>query len=308
MTIISYKFVLILAMILLGYLAKKTKILKSGDGDTLTRIVFNFTLPAIIITAFGDFVPTLQDAVFPLAGLLLGVIMLFISLILFRKFPSRDKGLATMPLLGLNVGLFAVPLVQTIWGESISKYLLLIDIGNAFVIFIICYIVAVHNSNDGKKLDIKLIFRSIFKSVPLISYVLTMGLRLADLYYPPFVIDIAAIIAKANTPIAMITLGAFLSFSIDKAGIKLISWSILTKYITAAILGVLFYFFVPIDDPYKTIILISFILPSSFSVLAYAVNFKYDTKIAGAIVNTSIIISLVMLWIYALVVKSPPSA
>jgi predicted permease len=50
---INASFLVSLSIILLGYLAKRFKLVKESDGEGISRIVFNFTLPATVITTFS---------------------------------------------------------------------------------------------------------------------------------------------------------------------------------------------------------------------------------------------------------------
>lgn len=213
---VSYKFLIIIALIALGYIAKRIGLLKKNDGDALTRLAFNFTLPAVVVSVFADVTLEKSNAFFPLLGAGIGIVMFGASFIVYRKYSSREKGLLTMPLLGLNIGLFAVPLVQAIWGEAVTKYLLMLDFGNAFVIFVLCYIVGAVYAQDKKDINIKNIGKKALKSVPLILYIVTILLKLFGVYYPKFVIDFAALLSKANTPVSMLALGMFLSFTFNR--------------------------------------------------------------------------------------------
>lgn len=303
---ISYKFLIILAMILLGYLFKKSGVLKDGDGDALTRVAFNFTLPAVIIASFSNLKLELSYAIYPAIGFLFGLFMFAASLLIYRKYSRREKGMLTMPLLGLNIGLFAVPLIQVIWGDAALKYLLLIDCGNAFIVFGLCYFAAAIYAGDKEDAGLKHITKAALKSVPFIVYILTLLLKAFGIYYPKFIVDMASIVSKANTPVAMIVLGVFLSFTFNKSQVGKMLRFWMTKYILGIAVGLLFYFFAPMDDLGKAVILITLILPSSFATIAYAVEFKYDTRFVGALVNSTIIISIITMWVIALLIGSKP--
>jgi predicted permease len=299
---ISYKFFLVIAMILLGYILKKFGVFKEGDGDTLTRLAFNVTLPAIIISSFSDFEFELSYAVYPAIGFLYGFFLFGVSLLIYRRFGKRDKGTMTIPLLGLNIGLFAVPLVQIIWGDQAVKYLLLIDCGNAFIVFGLCYFTAAFYADDREDAGARQIARSALKSIPFLVYIVTLLLKAFGIYYPKFVVDIAGIAAKANTPVAMIALGVFLSFTFTRSqvGKMVLFWAM--KYLIGIAVGLAIYFFAPLDELGRSVILLALILPSSFATIVYAVDFKYDTRFVGALVNSTIVISIITIWVIALII------
>lgn len=299
---VTYKFIIILLIILLGYIARKLNIFANKDGEALSRFVFNFTLPAVIISVFKDVVFEFNYLIFPATGVFLGMLMLAVSFFVFRNHPRKERGMLTMPLLGINLGIFAVPLVHVIWGDIAVKYLLLMDFGNAFIIFVVCYFVGAMYANENSEPDIKYISRKIVRSVPLIIYFITIILKFTGLYYPAFITDIAELGAKANTPVSMFTLGLFLSFSFDKSQTKNLIKFWLTKYIVGIILAVAAFLFLPIGNAEKAVIMMAFILPASFSVIPYSVEFGYDNKFVAALVNSSILISIVFMWFLALII------
>ncbi|MGI6561721.1 MAG: hypothetical protein ACOX3Q_04040 [Clostridia bacterium] len=81
---------------------------------------------------------------------------------------------------GFNIGLFAYPLVEAIWGQEGLKHFGMFDMGNAIVLFGLCYILAGHFSSEEEKADFKSIAKKLIKSVPLVSYVLTLTLIWPD--------------------------------------------------------------------------------------------------------------------------------
>ncbi len=46
-------------------------------------------------------------------------------------------------------------------------------------------------------------------------------------------------------------------------------------------------------------VLIGFILPASTTSVVYAIRYQYNTKIVGTIVNITIIVSFVLIWLLA---------
>ncbi len=297
---ISYSFLIILAVISTGYLLKKLNFLKQSDGDSLARLIFNFTLPALVISVFNDFKMESNHLIFPAIGVSIGFIMLGVSLVSYRKYSRKDKGMLTMPLLGLNIGLFAIPIVHMLWGEEAVKYLMLMDLGNAFVIFIVCYITGAVYSGESDEINLRTIIKKALHSIPLLTYIITFLLILTGTYFPKPVVDIAQIVSVANTPLAMVTLGIFLSFRFDKSQIiKMLKFWI-TKYSVGIFISIIIFVLMPFDDIANKAMVIAFILPSSFSTIAYSVELNYDSRFVGTLINSTIVISIFLIWIISL--------
>ncbi len=299
----NYDYLFVIVIIGLGFIAKKAGLVKIHDGEGLARIVFNFTLPAVIIDAFSTIVIDMSLIYLSLIALLLGVVSGTLGLLLFRKEECQTKGMLLMPLLGVNIGLFAYPLVEAIWGVDIIKYFGVFDIGNSVVIFVICYIVGAVFSSKTGNIDYRNILKKVSRSIPLIVYVLTMLLRLFHWNYPGFVLKVAAIIAKANMPMSLLVLGIFLNFSFDKKTLGKIFHVIGLKYAIGAICGVILFLTLPYEPYYRYTALVGVMLPTSLSIIPYAVEFEYDTKFIGTVSNISIIISLVLMFGFSILLK-----
>ena len=64
-------------------------------------------------------------------------------------------------------------------------------------------------------------------------------------------------------------------------------------------MGLIVHFFLPVDDPMiKTTLLIGWLLPIGVSVLSYAITFKYKTLPIVGMATLSIVISIVILYVY----------
>jgi len=238
--------------------------------------------------------------IFPAIGVGIGLLMLGVSFISYIGFTRKDKGMLTMPLLGLNIGLFAIPFVYILWGEEAVKYLMLMDLGNAFVIFVVCYITGTVYSGESDEINLKIILRKSLHSIPLITYIITFLLIVTGTYFPKPIVDIAQIVSVANTPLAMVTLGVFLSFSFDKNQISKILRFWMTKYSVGIFVSTLIFILMPFDDIANKAMVIAFILPSSFSTIAYSVELNYDSRFVGALINSTIVISICLMWIVSL--------
>lgn len=299
----NYDYLYVIAIIGLGFLAKKAGLVKEKDGEGLSRIVFNFTLPAVVIDSLSTISIDMSLIYLALIALMLGLVAGTLGLIFFRKEDSRTKGMMLMPLLGINIGLFAYPLVEAIWGKDIIKYFGVLDMGNSVIIFALCYIVGAVFSSKTGGIDYRNILKKVSRSIPLIVYILTVLLRLANWNYPGFVLKVASIIAQANMPMSLLVLGIFLSFSFEKETLGKIFRVIGLKYAVGAVFGIILFSILPYEPYYRYTALVGVLLPTSLSIIPYAVEFEYDAKFIGAVSNISILISLVLMWGFSIFLK-----
>ncbi|PMC39106.1 malonate transporter [Bacillus sp. UMB0899] len=295
----NLQFLYCVLIISLGYILKRGNIIKEKDGEGLSRIIFNLTLPSLIIVTFSDI--TLEPSLFLLilAGFLYGILIGFLGLFVFRKKQKNVKGMLGMMVPGLNIGLFAYPLVEVIFGKEGITYFGMFDVGNAFIVFGLSYLIGSFYSNEEVKMDFKTIVSKMTKSIPLMTYILVVIINLVGLTLPSVIVDVAGIISGANMPLSLLLLGIYLNFSFDRSYVKLMLQYLGLRYGAGLLIGILCFFLLPFDDMFKYTLLLGFLLPTSMSVLPYSVEFEYNQKFVGTLSNLTIIISFILLWLLA---------
>jgi len=293
------QFLYCILIISLGYILKRGNIIKEKDGEGLSRIIFNLTLPSIIIVTFSDI--TLESSLFLLIfiGFLYGVLIGFFGLFVFRKKQRNIKGMLGMMVPGLNIGLFAYPLVEAIFGKAGITYFGMLDVGNAFIVFGLSYLIGSFYSKEDVKLDFKTVVTKMSKSIPLMTYIIVVIINLIGLTLPSVIVDVADIISGANMPLSLLLLGIYLNFSFDKSYVKLMLQYLGLRYGVGLLLGILCFFVFPFDEMFKYTVLLGFLLPTSMSALPYSVEFEYNQKFVGTLSNLTIIISFILLWLLA---------
>jgi predicted permease len=296
MNTINSQFAMSLSIILLGYFLKRMNILKESDGEVISRLIFNVTLPAIVINVFSTMYIDKNLLLIPVICLVYGLMMTVVGLTVFKGETRRSKGMLAMLVPSFNIGLFAYPLVESIWGTEGLRYFGMFDMGNSFIVFAVCYIIAsVHSSSEGE-ICYKNIFSKVLQSIPFLTYIITLTINLLGFSIPKPIIEVTGILSKANMPLALLVLGLYLSFSFKKAYLKNMAKIIALRYLIGFGVGILLYNLVPLDPMFKKTMLIGFILPISLTVIPYSVEFGYDTRFVGTVNNLTIIISFLLMW------------
>jgi predicted permease len=305
---VNVVFLLSILIVAIGYLVKKLKILEESDGDTIAKIIFNITLPAVILKFTTVIKFDLSLALLPLISIVFGFIMAFIAILVFRNHPSHIKGAMIMTTVGFNVANFFFPLVEGIWGQTGMQYIVLVDAGNAFTIFILCYILATvyspKNKEEISKIDFKFILKRLVRSVPLLSYIIALAINFTGLLIPSFISDLIDIIARANTALALLLLGIFLHFRFKKSEWMSIIKVLILRYSIGLFAGISLFFLLPsnIFSPlFRIIIGLSLILPVGLAVIPFSVENGYDQRVVTMAVNLTIIISFGLIWVLILI-------
>jgi len=303
-------FLISLTIIAIGYFLKRTKVLTEENGDVIAKIIFNLTLPAVILKVTSAIQFELTLILLPLINILFGIFMVFIGLIFFKKYPRNAKGILLMSIIGFNIANFSFPLIEGIWGEVGLQLIAMIDAGNAVSIFITCFtmgrIYSSKNNDEKTAITFKNTFSSLLKSVPLISYVLAIIINFSGLTLPFFLINLIDIVSRANSPLALLILGVFLNFKFQKDQWMMIGKSLLIRYSLGLSCGLILYFLLPatfFSQLFRIIIAISLILPVGLAVIPFSVELEYEKKVITIIVNLSILISFGLMWILILLLS-----
>src|SRR5690625_6526099 len=110
------QFIYAIVIIAIGYILKHFNIIKESDGEGLSRIIFNLTLPALIIVSFSDIHMETSLFLLVVIGFFYGLLMAILGLFIFRKESNYVKGMLVMWVLDFYIGLFVYPLVEGFWG------------------------------------------------------------------------------------------------------------------------------------------------------------------------------------------------
>jgi predicted permease len=305
MTHVNYIFLLSLTIIAIGYILKKLNIISEEKGKTIAKVVFNVTLPALILSVVSSIEITPSLGLITLISILYCIPILTLAFLVFKNYPKEIKGLILMAVIGFNVGHFAYPLIQGIWYAEGLKYIAMFDIGNALVIFVICYVLGLiyspKNEFEAKKDLVKHILLQLLKSAPLMSYIIAITLNLLNIEFPLFVSDLLDILSRANMALTLLLLGIFLNFKFERSQWKNILKVLVIRYSFGLIIGLLLFFILPFDQLYRGILAIALILPIGLAIIPFAVEFEYaEKKFAGTVANLTIIISFILVWVLIL--------
>jgi predicted permease len=290
-------FIITLAFILMGFLIKKYNFISEKEGKVLSKFLMHTTFPALMIisTAKIKLEPTLFLLPFLCIGM--GVIMISAAFYLFKGLETKLRGVLTMGAGGLNVGLFGFPLIEGIWGTEALVFAVMFDIGNTIMTFGGVYPVGSYfaKRGDGKFPISKLMLR-VFTLPPVTGMVIGLSVNIFSIPLPDIAFDFLGILAKANKPLVLLLMGIYLSFELNKSQMKYISKLLLLRYFLGGICVVGIYFLVP-PSLMQSVLIVLVILPLGMTILPFSDEFGFDSRIAGTMVNISLLISFVLIWL-----------
>lgn len=294
------KFLTILLLIGIGYLLKRIGYISGKDSRVISTLVLNLTLPAVVIVNLNDVELTPSLSILPIMMILYGIIAKVLIVVMFLKYNNEVRGTVAIMMGSMNIGIFAYPLVQQIWPDKGLIYFGMADIGGAIVMFGMTYFAASYFQNVSGGLDPKRMLMNLLKSVPLMTYVVMLGLNLVHIHLPSPVIDFFDVIGAANLPLSMLLLGVLMDFKLDRRFLPLTLKYLGVHYGFGFLFGTLVYFFLPVqDDMIKTTLQLIWLMPVGVAALSYAVQFRYRTlPVIAMASNITIVISIIILYVY----------
>ncbi len=303
---INYIFLSSLSLIILGFIVKKLNIITEEGGKSIAKLIINVTLPALILRVASTLDIQATLLLIPFICILFSFLVLGIVLLVFRRIQRDQKGLCVITAIGFNMGLFAFPLIESAWGVEGLQYIAMMDIGNAFMIFVVSYTIAnvlsPKNQTDGQTTTVssKKIIKGILKSAPLMCYILALSVNISGMEFPAIMMDILDILSRANTALTLILLGIYINFRFDKSQWSLVLKVLIIRYSIGLTIGILLFLWLPFPLLFRAVIMVGLILPLSMTAVPYAVELGYQEKIAGMVTNFSIIISFALMWMIVL--------
>jgi malate permease and related proteins len=288
-----------LIIIFIGYFLKKYQIIKEAEGKVLSKVVLYVTFPALIFDTVSDLEIRYALVFLPFIPLTFCLLLFGICYFLFRSQPGTIKGVLFMAATGFNIGLFAYPIIEAIWGKEGLQYIAMYDLGNAFAVLGLSYSLGSAFSpqrTGGTRIDVGYILKKLTRSVPLISYIAALLFNVMGISFPFLVNNVIGAVARANMAMVLLLLGIYLNFRLDKTFTKQLSAMLIVKFGLALLTGITLFYVLPFDKLYRTIVLIALILPVGLTVIPFSDEFGYNTRFAGALANISILISFVLMW------------
>ncbi|BBJ27812.1 AEC family transporter [Athalassotoga saccharophila] len=293
-----YKILSYLVIIAIGYFLKSINFLNETEGRAFSKIVIYITLPAVIIQAVTSVKLTLPLFSLTAFGILTTLTLMIAGFLIFRRSNAArgTKGSLILTFNGLNLGLFAYPFAQLLWGGKGLAYMSIFDMGNGLMIYTVGYAIAILFSEDG--FSTKEVIKKVSTFPPLLAIfgaiILNLSLSNADILS-----EFLGIFSGANAFLSLLTIGIFLNFERLRVEFRNMAKAISFKYLIGAALGVTFYFVLRIFEPSNAlmaqVVLLSALMPAPLLTLLYSIDKKLDPELAGGTVTTTVIVSSIFL-------------
>ncbi len=289
-----------LCIIGIGYFIKKQKVIAEAEAKVLSKVILYVTFPALIFDTVTSLQISYSLVFLPCVPLVFCLLLLGICYLLFKNKPTEVKGVLFMAASGFNIGLFAYPIIESIWGKEGLQYVAMFDVGNAFAVLGLSYtmgaIYSPAQKSATKVISLTYLGKKLISSVPLVSYLIALGINLLNISFPLLLTNVISAVARANMAMVLLLLGIYLNFRLDKTYATYVYKLLSIRFGLALFTGIFLYYTLPFPQLYRTIVLIGLVLPVGLTVIPFSDEFGYNSRFAGAIANMSILISFALMW------------
>lgn len=287
-------------IIVLGFVLRQVGFFKKEDFRVLSQIALKITLPASVVVSFSAMTIDPLMLTIVLLALSCGIIYIGAAFLLNTRSKREQRAFEVLNLPGYNIGLFALPFVQSYLGPMGVVTASLFDAGNAVICLGGAYGIAA-SVKEGGKFSIRRIGKALLTSVPFMTYVTMILLNLTGLHLPDIALSFAEVIKASNTFIAMLMIGVGFHLEAEKSQLLQILKLVLTRYAIAGAFAIVAYWALPfVLEIRKALVLLVF-GPISAAVPAFTGELGEDVGLSSAMNSICILCSIVFMTVLMLV-------
>lgn len=288
------QFLVLFALIAIGYVAYKTKLLGSTASKAMSDLVLNVTCPATILyNIISGEINLSKSTVLLLLGaaLAMHVGLALLAELITRIIPmgKDQRGIYQFMIVFTNCGFIGFPVAYALSGSDgvlIATLYVLI-----FNLLAYTYGVTLIATNPEQK---KLNFKSFLKPTVL-SAVIAFALFFANVKVPQGIVRVLGMLSDANTPVSTLVIGC--SMAAYPLKDVLGNWRVyVITAIKLVVVPVIFFFVLRLfftDPLILGILTVMTALPSATSLVLLAHQYESDLKQASACLFLSTLFSMI---------------
>ena len=282
-------------VIMLGYLLKRAGFLSRQDQQTLSKVMFNITLPCTIIQGFSGFERDTRLFWLVGVGFVCAALPMVLMYLATHGVEKRLRAYRMLNIGGYNVGCFSLPLLEAFFGSACVVPAFMFDTGNAVMMTGGSYAMTstlLKTGGEQKETagDILLKF---LKSLPFDTYMVMFTMVLLNVDLPDLLFSLTKPAGQANGFLAMLIIGLMFEPLGDPALIRETARERACRYAFAAASAAACYFLPPLDLAVRQTLAVLCFAPLSSLAPIYTARCGGDTALAGFTNSVSIAISLV---------------
>lgn len=295
-------------VILIGYFLKRFGLMKQSFADNASDLVFWLFLPAMIFRQISAVDPsTLQgfEKTALVGGLSVTVHFLLLTVIFNKVIKDPlSRGAFIHGSFRCNYALIGVPLAINLFGsEGAVKSAVMLAVTMPF--FNIYAVITLSlNSGNGEKISIPKMLLKILKNPYIIAIILGLIFSFFTIPVPEVIGKTLDYMASTATPLALLTIGAFLNVSDVKNNIKLALSASLIKTVAIPLICLPLVLLAGFRGTDLGVLFILYTAPASVTSFIMAKGMKSDASLAANIIVISTALSCFTVFIGVLLLKN----
>ncbi len=287
------KSVSLIAIIALGYTLKRIHLFNKNDFQTISKIILYLSLPCAIISKLNGLRFSYQLLWLSLLAFLFNVVLIIVAY--FCSHNTKQKQFNIVNLSGLNIGNFTLPFISYFMGPNAVLLTCLLDSGNSIISLGGNFAIAKTLSDKSDQNILIQITSRIFKSVPILSYLIMFLLSFLQISLSEQFISITTLIGSSNTFLSMLMIGIVLEFVLSRKQIKTIIKILFLRYAISFLFSLFVYYLLPFSLDIKQVIIIVLFSPIAGMACLYTSQLKNDSGLSATLNSLSIIISILIM-------------
>ena len=279
-------------MIFLGYALKRVDILKAQDSTTLSKIVINVSMPALIFTNLVTANISINMIILPITSIIVSLICMTIAF-LFCKSRGYSK-IKTWTLMiasaMMNTGFVGYPITLGVFGNEGLINAIFFDLSTS-IIFVVYGLVLVSQFGGDRKEVVK----SGLSFMPLWAVIFGLIFNIGHIQYGYVLNSALTYLANSTVPLIMISLG----LTIDFKGIKdYLSDSLVVSAIRLVIAPIIVFVALSALNVTGLIFKVAVLesgMSTAMTALVLSITYGLDNKLMSSCIFIDILLSLISL-------------
>lgn len=281
----------ILLLVALGRLFAARRVLPDNAAETLNRVVIILCLPALILLHVPTLEPTLDLLPLALAPWLLLALTIALVLGASRLFGlSRPVTAVLLVLVPLgNTSFLGFPLIEALLGAENVRYAVVYDQFGSFLIVCTHVLFVLAWFGDGPAPTPGVIARRIATFPPFVA--LVGALVLGNAWFPPWLMDLARVLADMLLPLVTLAVGLQLRLRLVPEYRLPLALGLIGKMLVLPAAGLLLGRWMGATAPILDVIVLESAMPPMITAAALLSGARLAPPLASAMVAWGVVIS-----------------
>lgn len=292
-----------LFMIALGFILKRAGLFSMEDSGLLSKLVLKITLPMSIISNFRGLELNHSYLLAIGLGFVVNFIAIGLVLLVTKRMPSAQRSFYIINTAGYNIGLCTLPYMSSFFAAEAVALVCMFDVGNAIMCFGITFTIAMMIAKGKAGIDKKEILKTLFSSMPFVTYLVMILLCTANIQLPEPVYTIAGMIGQANAFLAMLLIGILFEPKINKSELRDMAGVFGMRMALGICFSLLIYHFLPVPLMYRQILSIIVFSPILSVAPIYTERCGYNRSVAAVLNSFMLPFSMVVMTVLLILLQ-----